>query len=64
MVAAPFVRGALSQADLQAILAHLASDDPEQLLTGTNADRPVVAVRVRATVGQLGGSARARWRSA
>ena len=47
----------LSQADLQTILAHL-SDDPDQLLAGTDADRPVVAVRVRATVGRPGGSAR------
>jgi hypothetical protein len=51
----------LSQADLQAILARL-GDDPDQLLAGTEADRPVVAVRVRATVGQPGGSAQARWR--
>ena len=51
----------LSQADLQAILAHL-SDDPDQLLAGTGADRPVVAVRVRASVGRPGGSAQARWR--
>jgi hypothetical protein len=53
----------LSQADLQAILAHL-GDDPDQLLTGTSADRPVAAVRVRATVGRPGGSAQARWRRA
>ena len=46
----------LTQADLQAILAHL-GDDPDQLLAGTGADRPVVAVRVRATVGRPGGSA-------
>jgi hypothetical protein len=51
----------LSQADLQAILAHL-SDGPDQLLAGTGADRPVVAVRVRASVGRPGGSAQARWR--
>jgi hypothetical protein len=51
----------LSQADLQAILAHLNSD-PDQLLADTDADRPVVAVRVRATVGRPGGSAQARWR--
>jgi hypothetical protein len=51
----------LSQADLQAILAHL-GDDPDELLAGTGADRPVVAVRVRATVGRPGGSARERWR--
>jgi hypothetical protein len=51
----------LSQADLQAILAHL-SDDQDDLLAGTGVDRPVVAVRVRATVGRPGGSAQARWR--
>jgi hypothetical protein len=51
----------LSQADLQAILAHL-SDDSEQLLAGTGADRPVVAMRVRASVGRPGGSAQATWR--
>jgi hypothetical protein len=51
----------LSPADLQAILAHL-SDDPDHLLAGTDADRPVVAVRVRATVGRPGGSAQASWR--
>jgi Nuclease-related domain len=51
----------LSQADLQAILAHL-GDDPHQLLAGTSVDRPVVAVRVRASVGRPGGSAQARWR--
>jgi Nuclease-related domain len=51
----------LSQADLEAILAHL-SDDPDQLLADTGADRPVVAVRVRASVGRPGGSAQARWR--
>jgi len=51
----------LSQADLQAILTHL-SDDPDELLAGTGAERPVVAVRVRASVGRPGGSAQARWR--
>jgi hypothetical protein len=51
----------LSQADLQAILAHR-GDDPDQLLAGTDADRPVVAIQVRATVGRPGGSAQARWR--
>ena len=51
----------LSQADLQAILAHL-GDDPDQLLAGTGADRPVVAMRVRTSVGRPGGSAQARWR--
>jgi hypothetical protein len=51
----------LSQADLQAILAHL-GDDPDQLLADTGADRPVVAVRVRPSVGQPGGSAHAEYR--
>jgi hypothetical protein len=51
----------LSQTDLQAILAHLNSD-PDQLLADTHVDRPVVAVRVRASVGRPGGSAQARWR--
>ena len=51
----------LSQADLQAILTHLTSD-PDELLADTRADRPVVAVRVRASVGRPGGSAQARWR--
>ena len=50
----------LSQADLQAILNNLT--DADQLLAGTGADRPVVAMRVRASVGQPGGSAQARWR--
>jgi hypothetical protein len=54
----------LSQADLQAILAHLASDDADELLAGTIGDRPVVAMRVWvwASVGRPGGSAHARWR--
>jgi hypothetical protein len=51
----------LSQADLQAILAHL-DDDPDQLLPGTGADQPVVAARMRASVGRPGGSAEATWR--
>ena len=41
----------LSHADLQAILAHL-DDDADELRAGTRVDRPVVAVRVRATVGR------------
>jgi hypothetical protein len=53
----------LSQADLQAILAHL-SDDPDELLAGTGVDRPMVAVRVRASVGRPGGSAHAQRRRA
>jgi hypothetical protein len=51
----------LSQADLQAILAHL-GDDSDQLLADIGADRPVVARRVRTSVGRPGGSAKARWR--
>jgi hypothetical protein len=51
----------LSQADLQAILAHL-GDDSAELLAGSGADGPVVAVPVRPTVGRPGGSAQARWR--
>jgi hypothetical protein len=51
----------LSQADLQAILAHL-DDDPDQLLASTSAGRPVVAMRVRASVGRPGSSAHAQWR--
>jgi hypothetical protein len=51
----------LRQSDLEAILAHL-SDDPNQLLASTGAGFPVVAVRVRASVGRPGGSAQARWR--
>jgi hypothetical protein len=51
----------LSQADLQAILAHL-GDDPDKLLAGTGADQPVVAMRVRASVGRPGGSAQTTWR--
>ena len=51
----------LSQADLQAILAHL-GDDPEEMLARTGADQPVVAVRVRASVGRPGGSAQVQWR--
>jgi Nuclease-related domain len=50
----------LSQAELQAILAHL-SDDPDQLPAGTGTDRPMVAVQVRASVGRPGGAAQARW---
>jgi hypothetical protein len=51
----------LSHADLEAILAHL-GDDPDQLLVATGADRPVVALRVRASVGSPGASAHAEYR--
>jgi Nuclease-related domain len=50
----------LSQADLQAILAHFNSD-PDELLAVIGADRPVEAVPVRASVGRPGGSAEAQW---
>jgi hypothetical protein len=53
----------LSQADLRAILAHL-GDDPDELLAGTSADRPVLTVQARSTVGRPGGSAQAQWRRA
>jgi hypothetical protein len=52
----------LSQADLQAILAHLNSKKPGELVASTGADQPVVAMRVQASVGQPGGSAQRRWR--
>jgi Nuclease-related domain len=52
----------LSQADLKAILAHFTNEEPDELLAGTSVDRPVVAVRVRASVGRPGGSAQASWR--
>jgi hypothetical protein len=51
----------LSKADLHAILAHL-SNDPDELLATTGADRPVVAVHLRASVGRPGGSAHGTWR--
>jgi Nuclease-related domain len=51
----------LSHADLQAILAHLTDDEPDQLLAGTDTDRPVVVMWVRASVGRPGGSAQATW---
>jgi hypothetical protein len=51
----------LSHADLDAILAGL-EDDRDSLLAGTAADQPVVAVRVRATVGRSGASAQAAYR--
>jgi hypothetical protein len=54
----------LNQADLAAILAHL-GNGPDELLAGTSTDRPVVAMRVRASVGRPGGSAQAKpWRVA
>ena len=53
----------LSHADLDAILAHLHEQDRDSLLAGTPADQPVVAVRVRATVGRPGASAHAAWQA-
>jgi Nuclease-related domain len=58
----------LSDADLQALLAHLSHDDwDERLLTGRGWQRPsvgdpMVAVRVRASVGRPGASAQAEYR--
>ena len=52
----------LSHPDLDAILAHLEADR-DSLLAGTSADRPVVAVRVRATVGRPGASAQTAYRA-
>jgi hypothetical protein len=58
----------LSHADLQALLAHLDYHDwDERLLTGPGrrrpaAGQPVVAVRVRASVGRPGASAQAEYR--
>jgi Nuclease-related domain len=52
----------LSHRDLDAILAHL-EQDRDSLLAGTPADRPVVAVRVRATVGRPGASAHATYQT-
>jgi hypothetical protein len=52
----------LSHSDLQAILAHLSDDPPDDLRARTAVDRPVVTARVRASVGRAGSSAEARWR--
>jgi hypothetical protein len=58
----------LSHADLQALLAHLDHHDQEErLLTGPGrrwpaSGEPVVAVRVRASVGRPGASAQAEYR--
>jgi Nuclease-related domain len=58
----------LSYADLPALLAHLSNDDrDERLLTGRDRQRPsvgdpMVAVRVRASVGRPGASAQADYR--
>jgi hypothetical protein len=52
----------LSKDDLAAILAE-AGADPDSLLAGTSADRPVLALRVRATVGRPGGSAEAAYQA-
>jgi hypothetical protein len=52
----------LSHADLDAILAE-AGTDRDSLLAGTPADQPVVALRVRATVGRPGASAQAAYQA-
>jgi hypothetical protein len=52
----------LAHHDLDAILAHL-EHDRDSLLAGTSANRPVVALRVRATVGRPGASAHAAYQA-
>jgi hypothetical protein len=52
----------LSHAALQAILAHLNNEEPDELLAGSGAGQPVVAVRVRPGVGAPGASAHAEYR--
>ena len=54
----------LRHGDLQALLAHLNHDHDhdEGLLTGPAVSGPVVAVRVRASVGRPGASAHAEYR--
>src|SRR6266508_538494 len=52
----------LSHGDLDAILDHLEADR-DSLLAGTTADRPAVALRVRATVGRPGASAHATYKA-
>jgi hypothetical protein len=55
----------LGHGDFQALLAHLhhaQDDEDEGLLAGPAAGGPVVAVRVRASVGRPGASAHAQYR--
>jgi hypothetical protein len=55
----------LSHADLAALLAHLHQHDPDQdldNLAGSGGPAPVLALRVRASVGQPGASATAEYR--
>jgi hypothetical protein len=51
----------LSQADLAALLAHLDHDQDQDHLLGSGGSAPVVAVRVRASVGRPGASAHAQY---
>jgi hypothetical protein len=51
----------LSRADLAALLAHLAHDQDQDHLFGSGGSAPVVAVRVRASVGRPGASAHAQY---
>jgi hypothetical protein len=51
----------LSHADLAALIAHLDHDQDQDLTPGLAGMRPVVAVRVRATVGRPGASAAAEY---
>jgi hypothetical protein len=52
----------LSQADLAALLAHLDHDQDQDHLLGSGGSAPVVAVRVRASVGRPGASTHAQYR--
>jgi Nuclease-related domain len=52
----------LSHADLAAVLAHLDHDQHHDIQAGPAPGRPVVAVRVRASVGRPGASAQAEYR--
>jgi Nuclease-related domain len=52
----------LSHADLAALLAHLDHDQHDPAVVGPAASPPVVAVRVRASVGHPGASAQAEYR--
>jgi hypothetical protein len=53
---------ALSQADLAALLAHLNHDQDQDHLLRSGGPAPVVAVRVRASIGRPGASAHAEYR--
>ena len=52
----------LNHADLAALLAHLDHDQHDPAVVGPASSPPVVAVRVRASVGHPGASAQAEYR--